>query len=384
MARPAYTACMPESTTPVASPDLWPGCGWRALQRTPEGWLQPQPAWWALWLQRPELAPPDEACVAERGLHHRLLRDPLRAVAAHELPSIADPDARENWQHWLRFRDAVQAAGTLEGWYLQLMRGGRIDVPPLFIDLVVQCIVRSLVDGVDDAFEVRAAELLFRPQRVTVQDGSVLAGDRDTLDQLNETGGFGELGRLLAQAQAPIRRADIRVLTPETAADYWAGACAATPRFDLLLDLRHEIAQELGHGLQFRLTRAHSGLKGLSRVLERWTSHLLGVRVRIEPLARVDDARWRWHIGLDAVATTLLNDLYEGREVDAQRQQSLISLFRLVFDDPREMRADLRPREGATAEERELPIYLGLAMSADGALRLKPQNLLLNLPLAQA
>jgi len=28
------------------------------------------------------------------------------------------------------------------------------------------------------------------------------------------------------------------------------------------------------------------------------------------------------------------------------------------------------------------PVYLGLAMNADGVLRLKPQNLLLNLPLA--
>ena len=29
------------------------------------------------------------------------------------------------------------------------------------------------------------------------------------------------------------------------------------------------------------------------------------------------------------------------------------------------------------------PVWLGLAMAADGALRLKPQNLLLNLPLAR-
>ena len=30
------------------------------------------------------------------------------------------------------------------------------------------------------------------------------------------------------------------------------------------------------------------------------------------------------------------------------------------------------------------PVYLGLAMTADGLLRLKPQNLLINLPLSAA
>ncbi len=51
----------------------------------------------------------------------------------------------------------------------------------------------------------------------------------------------------------------------------------------------------------------------------------------------------------------------------------LVSLFRLDFDDPAEMRADVAGR----------PVYLGLMMDAEGLLRLKPQNLLLNLPLAK-
>ncbi|MBL8327216.1 MAG: hypothetical protein JNJ71_00075 [Rubrivivax sp.] len=366
----------------AASPhpiDPWPGCGWAALQRLDSGWLRPTPAWWQRWLQRPELLPPPEACAAERGLHHRLIKDPLRAVAEHEWRAIEDEDARENWRHWLHFRDAVQAAGSLEAWYLQLMRRGRIDLPPLFIDGVVQALVRGLLDGVDDAFELRAAELLFRVQRITSHEGARLAGDRDTLDLLNETGGYGELGRLLAQAQAPLRRADLRVLTPENAPACLASACADPPRFDTLLDLRHELTQELGHGLQFRLAHAQSGLKGLSRILERWTWHLLGVRVQIRPESRIDDERWRWHIGLDVSATALLNDLYEGREVGETRQRALISLFRLSFEDPQELRADLREPAGAAR-----PIYLGLAQTGDGLLRLKPQNLLLNLPLARA
>ncbi len=334
-----------------------------------------QPAWWLRWLQRPELAPPEEACAAERALHDRLRGNPLRAVAPRELSAIADADARENWQHWLRFRDAVHSAGSLERWYVQLMLSGQVDLPPLFIDISVQCIVRGLLDDVADAYVWRAAELLFRAQRIRLQDGAVLSGDRDTLDLLNETGGFGELGRLLAQAQAPLRSMQLRVLSADSAVDYWASACAPAARFDTLLDLRHELTQELGHGLQFKLSKAQSGLKGLSHVLERWVLHLLGVRVKIRPESRIQDERWRWHIGLDAQATALLNDLYDGHEVDEARQRRLISLFRLDFDNSADMRADLR-RDGPT------PIYLGLAMASDGTLKLKPQNLLLNLPLA--
>ena len=350
--------------------DFWPSCGYRDLARDARGRLVPTAAWWARWLARPELAPVDESCAAERALHGRLLADPLRTVAAAELARIADADARANWQHWLRFRDAVQTAGTIEASYLALMRAGVVDVPPLFIDLMVQVIVRHLLDDSQDAFEARAGELLFRPQRISTADGAVLAGDQATLDLLNETGGFGELGRLLAQAQAPLRRVEIEVLTDDNAAAYWA----SDARFGFLLDLRHVLTQDLGHGVRFKLTPARSGLPALARVLERWVAHLLGVRVTIRPESRIDDPRWRWHVGLDAASSALLNDLWAGREVEPERMQRLIGLFRLEFADPAEMRADLA---GA-------PVYLGLAMNEKQVLRLKPQNLLLNLPLARS
>ena len=95
--------------------------------------------------------------------------------------------------------------------------------------------------------------------------------------------------------------------------------------------------------------------------------------VAITPLARIDDERWRWHIGLDAEASAILDDLYHGKTKQALRLDQLIGLYRLDFANPAEMRADLA---GA-------PVYLGLAMDAGQALRLKPQNLLLNLPLAR-
>jgi hypothetical protein len=119
------------------------------------------------------------------------------------------------------------------------------------------------------------------------------------------------------------------------------------------------------------MTRARSGLKALAKVLELWVQHFLGVAVSIRPLQQVDDEAWRWHVGLDSEASSLLNDLYEGREVGAGRMQRLVSLFRLDFDDAREMRADVAGK----------PVYLGLMMNAQGVLKLKPQNLLVSLPL---
>ena len=51
-----------------------------------------------------------------------------------------------------------------------------------------------------------------------------------------------------------------------------------------------------------------------------------------------------------------------------------VSLFRLDFVNAQEMRADVAGK----------PVYLGLMMNADGVVKLKPQNLLINLPLRAA
>jgi hypothetical protein len=51
----------------------------------------------------------------------------------------------------------------------------------------------------------------------------------------------------------------------------------------------------------------------------------------------------------------------------------LLCLFRLEFRNPADMRPSLSGR----------PVYLAMAMDERQRLRLKPQNLLLNLPLAQ-
>ncbi len=350
--------------------NFWPSSGFSQLQSTARGWLAPTDDYLRLFLSRPELALLPESCAAEHALHAALLAAPSRAVAEAELQALQDDDARDSYRLFLRFRDGLLEAGTLEAWYLSLFRAGSINIPPLFIDLIAQAILRKVLDDATDAYEVRAAEMLFRSQRISTQDGQVLAGDSDRLDMLNETGGLGDFGRFLAEAQAPLRTIDMQVLTDDNAPAYWQ----ASDRHSFLLDLKHEVSNDLGAGVVFTMTRARSGLKALARVLEKWVQHFLGVAVSIRPLQKIDDAAWRWHVGLDVDATALLNDLYEERPVDADRMQRLLSLFRLDFANPQEMRSDVAGK----------PVYLGLMMNVGQVVKLKPQNLLLNLPLLAA
>ncbi len=347
-----------------------------ALRRNERGWLLPTGDYLRSFLTRPELAPVPESCRAELALHAALLATPTKPVAPGTLATLQDADARESYTLFLRFRDDLMAAGTLEAYYLGLFRPAlpaapaAIDIPPLFIDLLVEAITRNLLADSGDAFEVRAADLLHRSQRISIQNGQLLSGDQATLDMLNETGGLGEIGRFLAEASAPLQSIDMQVLGDDNAADFFQQA----RKHHFLLDLTHEVTNDLSHGLIFRMTRARSGLKALSNVLQKWVQHFLGVAVTIRPLQKIDDDAWRWHVGLDAEATALLNDLYEGHEVDAARLTRLVSLFRLDFVNPQEMRADVAGK----------PVYLGLMMNADGVVRLKPQNLLINLPLRAA
>jgi hypothetical protein len=314
-----------------------------------------------------ELALVAESCPAERSLHARLVDEPARAVAHAELAAIADADARDNYRTYLAFRDAIERAGTLEAHYLALVRGGRVAVPPVFLDRMVEAIVGRLVDDAADPFERRAAQLLYRSQRVAVVDGRVLSADRERADRANEAAGTFDLVRDLLRGSGAV--GELPILGAANAQEF---ARAADPHA-WVLDLTHEVANDLGHGLTFTMARAHSGLAALARVLERWIFHFLAVRTTIRPLARIDDAAWRWHVGLDAEATLLLNALYRGEAFDDERLERLVGLFRLDFADPREMRADVAGK----------PVYLGLAFDAAQALKLKPQNLLVNLPVAE-
>lgn len=348
--------------------NFWPSCGFTQLRRNARGWLMPTADYFALLLNRPEMALVPESCKAEVRLHKALQAAPLKAVLATELEQIKDADARHNYQVFLSFREGLIASGTLEGYYRSLFAQTAINTPPVFIDLLVQSILRNVLDDCTDAQEVRAAELLFRHQRIAIQDGQVLAADREAVDHYSETAGLGELGRLLLESKASLRTANFKVLTPDNAQRYWS----APERHPFLLDLTHEITQELSHGLTLRMARARSGLQALARILEKWVWHFCAVQVHIQPEASVEDTAWRWHTGLDAESSAILNRMYEGQAVETDQMQRLISLFRLTFTNPQDVQPELANK----------PVYLGFAMNAEKVLRIKPQNLLLNLPLA--
>jgi hypothetical protein len=108
-------------------------------------------------------------------------------------------------------------------------------------------------------------------------------------------------------------------------------------------------------------------------VIERWVAHVLGVPVAVQPVRSIEDERWAWHIGLDAQSTAVLNDLWHGEDVEPGRLRRLLALFRLEFGEPAAMRPDIAGR----------PVYLALAMDEENVVRMKPQNLLLNLPTAR-
>jgi hypothetical protein len=334
-------------------PDFWPSCGYRLLTVGSDGRLTLTDDFLRALLLRPELAPIPESCPAELALHDKLVAAPRAAVAEAELAPIADDDVRENYAIWLRFRKRLTGHASIEAAYVALFRDG-VDVPPLLVHQLTQILLRHVLGEGTDPIHARVAEMLFRPQKVALRDdGSVMAADEVTVELFATTGGFGSLGELLQRNQTPARTVDLDVLDAANAQAYWDR------------DERHDLAVSLNRG--------QPALGGLCRVLEKWIAHFLGVAVTIRPLAEIEDREWVWHVGLDAEASALLNDLYNGVDVDEERLGRLLCLFELKFVDPAAARAGVGGR----------PVYLAMAMDADTRLRLKPQNLLVNLPLAQ-
>jgi hypothetical protein len=335
-------------------PDFWRSSGYRLLAKGSDGRLTVTDDFLRLHLTRPELAPIAQSCAAERALHDALMAHPRRGVSEAELEAIEDADARDNYRVWLRFRGRLMAASSLEAAYVGLFKGEGVDVPPLFVHQLTEVIVRHILGEDADPLEARAGELLFRAQKIALlDDGAVMAADDAAVEIYGTTGGFGSLGELLNRNKTPLRSVELDVLDAETAAQYWER------------DERHDLAVSLNRG--------RPALAALTRVLEKWIAHFLGIAVTIAPQREIDDARWVWHVGLDAEASALLNDLYNGADVDEDRMRRLLCLFQLDFADPNAMRPRIAGR----------PVYLAMAMDADNRLKLKPQNLLLNLPLAR-
>ena len=334
--------------------DFWTSSGYHLLERSRSGHLGLTDDYLRAFLMRAELHPIEESCAVERAVHDDLMADPRRTVGQARLEAIEDADAAENYRFLLAFRDALVAAGSIEAGYLDIVRADGVTLPPIFLDRLTHAIMRNILDGTEDPVRARAAELLFRDQRVTLQDGAVMVADAETVDAHASGANPGGLGQLAAQAGGQLGTVALDVMTLANAGQYWE----RSDRFDMVLDLRF----------------TSPGLDALARCFEAWIAHFLDIKTRIQPAPSITDERWSWHIGLDAEASKLLDALYQGESVGQDRLARLLSLFILEFDDPAQMPPAVAGR----------PVYLGMAMTPSGNLRLKPQNLLVNLPLAKA
>jgi len=281
------------------------------------------------------------------------MQDPRRSVAKEELDLLREPDARDNYGLVLRFRDRLLQAGSVEGCYMNLFKGG-IDIPPLFIEQMAHVVLRNILDAGADPLQLRAAELFFREQKATIQDGHALLADLETVQMHASGSQYGSLGRLIVEAQGATAKANLDVLDRANAALYWE----RESRYDTVISL----------------TYGRAALDAFCRVMQIWIFHFLNVEMHIEPVRKIEEPRWAWHIGLDAESTAILNTLWSGEEVDAGRMRRILALFRMDFAEPEEMRRDIAGR----------PVYLALASDENDVVKMKPQNLLLNLPLNEA
>jgi hypothetical protein len=224
----------------------------------------------------------------------------------------------------------------------------RPELAPLFVNQIVHAILRNLLDDCGDVYALRAAEMFFRPQRLTTHEGSLIAADEETVAGTNASSASPLVSMLGIPAEAAID-----VLNDGNAHDYWE----RSDRFDMALDL----------------TAGRRGLAALGDVIARWVNHLLAVEVMVEPLTEAQDVKLTWYVGLDAQGTKIGDDLWNGEELDDAALGRIVGLYRLTFRD------DAPVLDKAKGE----PIYLIMAMSPDGMLRVKPQNLVTGLPIRQ-
>ena len=335
--------------------NFWPHSAYKTLTVGSDKQLLVTDDFLRTYLSRPELKLVPESCEVERALHQRLNTNPRAVISDEEIAGMEDPDIQVNYQVWLRYRAKLLAASSLENFYMSLFKGDGVDVPPLFISQLAQIFIRHILGENCHPLDARMGELFFRTQKITVlEDGVVMGADDEVVTRNAQAGETGNIMDLLKSKSMSMRSIDLDVLHEENAELYW----------DKSED--YDFAVQLNFG--------QPPINHFCRVLEKWAQHFLGAQVRITPMQQISDPKWSWHVGLDAAATDILNKLYNKETVDTDELEKVICLFRLDFID-----------EAAVSQSQAgKPVYMGIAMNDEKQLKLKPQNLLFNLPLAKA
>ncbi len=335
--------------------NFWPHSAYKTLTVGSDKQLLVTDDFLRTYLLRPELNLVPESCAAERALHQRLSENPRAAISDEEISGMADPDIQVNYQVWLRYRAKLLAASSLENFYMSLFKGDGVDVPPLFITQLAQIFIRHILGEDCHPLDARMGELFFRVQKITVlEDSVVMAADDEIVTRNAQAGETGNILDLLKSKSMSMRSIDLDVLHEENADLYW------------------EKNEDYDFAVQLNFSQPP--INHFCRVLEKWIQHFLGAQVRITPMQQITDPKWSWHVGLDAAATDILNKLYNKEPVDSDELEKVICLFRLDFID----------EAAVTQSQAGKPVYMGIAMNNEKQLKLKPQNLLFNLPLAKA
>lgn len=324
--------------------EFWVSSGHHLTHRTTCGELAVTDELTLAFLARPELMPPADACDREQRLHAALLEDPRRPVGLEEIDAIADPDAQENWRLMLEFRARLFGAPSVEAAYRRLVRDAPLGIPPLFMAQLTHLILRNALDDCADPFVLRAAELFFRPQRASRQDGALLLADADTVEQLRA--GRSPLAALFEQDP----ESTLDIMDDANAWTYWSRSDAFTMALDFA-NVRSRLA--------------------LAAAIRAWLRHLLGIDASVEPVARIEDHDWRWFVGLDRQGSEIGNAMWRAQSIDQETMSRVLALFRLDVTATDQ----LEPRAAGH------PVYLLSALERDNILRMKPQNLIVGLPL---
>ena len=329
----------------LAALDFWLTSGWHLCDRDSEGHLLAGTDFMTAYFQQPELALVEESCPAERALHAKLTEQPFAAVTEDELSAMADPDIIDNYRAVLRFREFLGSHASLESAYMAIAGGAEISFPPLFVNQICHIIMRDILTHETEPMHLRAAEILFRSQSVTAEDGRIMVADETVVQMQADS-------QRLAGGQDRPEDVQIEILTRETQDAYWD----RSDNFDTAIDIAF----------------TQPGSDALARVLEKWVYHFLKIKVTVTPMQKIDDEEWSWHIGLDSDSSAILNALYHGQPVSEDQLKQILCLFRL------------EAKSGFSEQMKHKPVYLALSMNKAGVIQAKPQNLLANLPLANS
>ena len=304
------------------------------------------------YLTRPELALSNESCEGEVKLHNDFKKKPLDSIKSIKNYNIKDKDTVYNWEAFKIFCDHLKRNSyKVIPSYINAFKYNNI--APLFIDHLTHIVSKEILWSINDCLIMRSAELFFRSQKILNKEDILYSVDEDVYNIKSKYYETKPLDKLFLENDKDIVDAGFIIIKEGDMENY----IPYSDTFDTALDV----------------TFSHSGLDALCRAMEMWINYFHNTICKIYPVQKINDPKWSWHTGLDKISSGILNDLYNSKNVSDIRIQNFISLFRLELSNNFPVSKHMKGK----------PIYLGLATDENKIFKLKPQNLIFNLPLTK-